>query len=90
LQNNHRFLIKKGFADMKQSVYYQGLCGKKWGIWDVQQNQWRFDICEDTPMLATARLFQKIGPNARKERRYEPRQLPEKKVSQVSCGGGST
>ena len=41
-------------------------------------------------MLATARLFQKIGPNARKERRYEPRQLPEKKVSQVSCGGGST
>ena len=68
---------------MKQSVYYQGLCGKKWGIWDVH-------ICEDTPMLATARLFQKIGPNARKERRYEPRQLPEKKVSQVSCGGGST
>ena len=75
---------------MKQSVYYQGLCGKKWGIWDVQQNQWQVDICEDTPMLATARLFQKIGPNARKERRYEPRQLPEKKVSQVSCGGGST
>lgn len=33
---------------MKQSVYYQGLCGKKWGIWDVQQNQWQFDICEDT------------------------------------------
>ena len=50
----------------------------------------RSKTCEDTPMLATARLFQKIGPNARKERRYEPRQLPEKKVSQVSCGGGST
>ena len=35
-----------------------------------------FGISEDTPMLAEARLFQKIGDDARKYR-FEVRQLPK-------------
>lgn len=40
--------------------------------------EFQFGICEDTPMLAEARLFQKIGDDARKWR-FEPRMLPQKK-----------
>lgn len=50
---------------MKRETYQRGLPGAKWGIWN----------CEDTPMLAVARLFQKIGDDAR-QWRFEPRQLP--------------
>lgn len=49
---------------MKKEVYQQGAPGEKYGI------------CEDTPMLAVARLFQKIGEDARKWR-FEPRPLPK-------------
>lgn len=50
---------------MKRETYQRGLPGVKWGI------------CEDTPMLAEARLHQKIGDDA-KRWRFEPRQLPGK------------
>ena len=60
---------------MKRETYYQGVPGVKWGIWNVQRKCWQFGISEDTPMLAEARLFQKIGDDARKWR-FEPRQLP--------------
>lgn len=52
-----------------------GVQGAKWGIWNTSQKKWQFGICEDTPMLAEARLFQKIGDNARKWR-FEARRLP--------------
>lgn len=39
------------------------------------KKEFQFGICEDTPMLAEARLFAKIGDDARKYR-FELRQLP--------------
>lgn len=60
---------------MKRETYQRGLPGAKWGIWNCSRKEFQFDICEDTPMLAVARLFQKIGEDAR-QWRFEPRQLP--------------
>lgn len=62
---------------MKRDTYYRGLPGIKWGIWNTVQHCFQFGISEDTPMLAQARLYQKIGDDARKYR-FEPRQLPQK------------
>ena len=57
---------------MKRETYQRGLPGVKWGIWNCARKEFQFDICEDTPMLAEARLHQKIGDDARKWR-FEPR-----------------
>ena len=73
---------------MKRDTYYLGVPGKKWGIWNAKRKQWQFGICEDTPMLAEARLFQKIGDDARKWR-FEPRQLPASLVAGVPATGGA-
>lgn len=59
---------------MKTSTYYRGVPGVRWGIWNRQAKKFVRGICEDTPMLAEARLFQKIGDDARKWR-YEVRQM---------------
>ena len=59
---------------MKSSTYYMGDGHSKWGIWNKVQKQFQFGICEDTPMLAEARLFQKIGEDARKWR-FEAREI---------------
>ena len=61
---------------MKRETYYRGVPGKKWGIWNQVKREFQFGISEDTPMLAEARLFQKIGDDARKYR-FEVRQLPK-------------
>ena len=61
---------------MKRDTYYHGLPGVKWGIWNTVAHCFQFGIIEDIPMLAQARLFQKIGDDARKYR-FEPRQLPK-------------
>lgn len=61
---------------MKQSTYYRGVPGKKYGIWNSVAKCFQFGICEDTPMLAVARLYQKLGDDAKKWR-FEPRMLPE-------------
>ena len=63
---------------MKQKVYYLGVPGKKFGIYNGATKQFQFGVCEDTPMLAMARLYQKIGDDA-KDKRFEPRMLPEVK-----------
>ena len=42
----------------------------------MDARQRRRKICEDTPMLAEARLFQRIGDDARKYR-FEIRRLPK-------------
>lgn len=65
---------------MKREVYQMGAKGKKYGIWNASAKCFQFGICEDTPMLAVARLYQKIGDDARKWR-FEPRMLPEEVVS---------
>lgn len=54
--------------------YMLGHEGFKYGIYNTSRKMFQFGICEDTPMLAQARLFQKIGDNARKWR-FEPRRL---------------
>ena len=53
---------------MKKNERMYGCNGFKYGIWNSSRKQFQFDICEDTPMLAEARLFQKIGDDARKWR----------------------
>ena len=61
---------------MKRNTYYRGVPGKKYGIWNTVAKKFQFGICEDTPMLAVARLYQKLGDDAKKWR-FEPRMLPE-------------
>ena len=69
---------------MKRFEYYRGVRGKQYGIWNIREKKFQFHIKEDTPMLAEARLYQKIGDDARKWR-FEVRQLPvEKKQGMVS------
>lgn len=60
---------------MKRDTYYRGVPGEKYGIWNGMKKEFQFGICEDTPMLAEARLFQKIGDDARKWR-FEARPFP--------------
>lgn len=60
---------------MRQETYQRGISGEKYGIWNCQGKEFQFGISEDTPMLAVARLHQKIGNDARKWR-FEPRPLP--------------
>lgn len=59
---------------MRRDEYYYGKPGAKYGIWNSIKKQFQFGISEDTPMLAEARLFQKIGQDARKWR-FEVRQI---------------
>lgn len=61
---------------MKRDTYYRGVPGKKFGIYNTVAKKFQFGISEDTPMLAEARLFQKLGDDARKWR-FEPRMLPK-------------
>lgn len=62
---------------MKSEEYWRGKPGAKYGIWNGVKKEFQFGICEDTPMLAEARLVQKIGQDARKWR-FEARRIPDK------------
>lgn len=59
---------------MNNNEYYRGKHGVKYGIYNSCAKSFQFGIEEDTPALAVARLFQKIGDDARKWR-FEPRRL---------------
>lgn len=59
---------------MNRIEYYRGKNGNKYGIYNKSTKKFVFGICEDTPMLAEARLFQKIGDDARKWR-FEAREF---------------
>lgn len=67
---------------MKKEIYHHGKPGQKYGIWNTAHKCWQFNVCEDTPMLAVARLYQKIGCDARKNC-FEPRLLPAKMRREV-------
>lgn len=56
-----------------------GAAGKKYGIWNSVTKCWQFGIVEDTPMLAEARLFQRIGDDANK-RRFQAKEIPPSKI----------
>lgn len=60
---------------MTREIYQQGAPGMKYGIWDRRQGKFILGVCEDTPMLAVARMCQKLGTEARKYK-LEPRALP--------------
>ena len=60
---------------MNREEYQRGRVGRKYGIYNTACKRFQFGIVEDTPMLAEARLFQKIGDDARKWR-FEVRRLP--------------
>lgn len=61
---------------MKSDEFYRGKPGAKYGVWNSVKKEFQFGIAEDTPMLAQARLFQKIGHDARKWR-FEVRRIKE-------------
>lgn len=63
---------------MKRETYYRGVPGKKFGIYNTVAKKFQFGISEDTPMLAEARLFQKLGDDA-KRWAFEPRMLPKER-----------
>ncbi len=46
---------------MKSEIYWKGVPGSAWSIWDKTVHLWVGTICEETPMLATARLYQMLG-----------------------------
>jgi len=71
---------------MKRDTYYRGVPGKKFGIWNDVAKRFQFGICEDTPMLAEARLHQLIGDNARKWR-FQPRMLSDEDAARLSKEG---
>lgn len=60
---------------MKAKTYYHGDGHSKWGIWNNMRKEFQFGICENTPLLAEKKLWQKIGNDARKWR-FEVKQLP--------------
>lgn len=63
---------------MKKQEYQHGKPNTKYGMYNTSAKCFQFGISEDTPMLAVARLYQKIGEDARKWR-FEPRPLPQVK-----------
>lgn len=62
---------------MNQTLFMRGEPGAKYGMYDCQQKRFLHGICEDTPMLAWARLCQMLGDGAKKHR-YQPRKLAKK------------
>ena len=68
---------KEVMFDMNRTEYYRGKPNTRYGIWNDVSKQFQFNISEDTPFLAIARLYQKIGDDAKKAR-FEPKKLPEK------------
>lgn len=61
---------------MKRTEWMHGREGEQYGVWNTVRKKFQFGICEDTPMVAEARLFQRIGDDARKYR-FEIRRLPK-------------
>lgn len=71
---------------MNRTEYYRGKPNTKYGIWNDVSKQFQFNISEDTPFLAIARLYQKIGDDAKKAR-FEPKKLPKKHDKALKATG---
>ena len=56
-----------------------GKPGAKYGIYNKQAKKFQFGICEDTPLLAEERLWQRIGNDAG-NRRFMTKRLPDKEM----------
>lgn len=66
-----------------RAVYHHGKKGVKYGIWNNMAKKFQFGICEDTPMLAEARLYQKIGDDAR-QWRFQAKPIPQDMLVDVA------
>lgn len=60
----------------QRAEYMYGTPNRKYGIWNKAAKEFQFGISEDSPALAKARLYWKIGDDAAKYR-FEPRMLPK-------------
>ena len=69
----------------ERSLYYHGKPGEQYGIWNSMKKEFQFGIVEATPMLAVARLYQKIGDNAKKYR-FEPKRIPKDLIPIIKNG----
>ena len=49
-------------------VYMRGKPNVKYGVYNSMKKEFQFGICEDSPMLAQARLHYIIGDDAKKWR----------------------
>ena len=63
---------------MNKKIWMQGIEGSMWGVWDFRSKSFCFDISEETPMLANARLCQRVGSEAKADY-FNIRQLPKGK-----------
>ena len=73
-----------------RTEYYRGKKGQKYGIYNSLRRSFQFGICEDSPMLAEARLFYLIGDDAHKWR-FKVKPLPPdgRTIKQVIFDEGS-
>lgn len=51
-----------------RATYMYGKKGVKYGVYNTMKKEYQFGICEDSPMLAEARLHYLIGDDAKKWR----------------------
>ena len=67
--------------------YMYGRPNTKYGVYNAIKKEFQFGICEDSPMLAQARLHYLIGDSAKKWR-FEFRPIPKemvKKIEKKNC-----
>lgn len=58
-----------------RATFMYGKKGVKYGVYNSVKKQFQFGVCEDSPMLAQARLHYIIGDDAKKWR-FEFRPIP--------------
>ena len=59
-----------------RAVWMHGKKNVKYGVYNSMKKEFQFGICEDSPMLAQARLHYFIGDDAKKWR-FEFRPIPK-------------
>ena len=59
-----------------RAIFMRGKRGVKYGVYNTMKKEFQFGICEDSPMLAQARLHYLIGDDAKKWR-FEFRPIPK-------------
>ena len=59
-----------------RAEFMYGRKGVKYGVYNHMKKEFQFGVCEDSPMLAQARLHYLIGDDAKKWR-FEFRPIPK-------------
>ena len=63
-------------------TFMRGKRGVKYGVYNTMKKEFQFGVCEDSPMLAQARLHYLIGDDAKKWR-FEFRPIPKEIYTSV-------